>query len=503
MIIRITHKLDGIVRYLLTGTKNDRDEKDHRRPIWGDLSLTNHAIKHLKKTRNYKKNYMHMTASFSESDEQHLMLLSDDEQFKQYQLLVTKILNAYFPHRDIEKDYMPYAELHAPTASHRYNSEGMRRLPHIHIVIPLLDLKTQNQLRAVPFSVPFNASVQSTICEDMRFEDPAYKALKKPSDKTQQYKPISKAGELSNNMAELIEQAQPTSESQLIRFIEQVPNISNVRIVSGKTGRYIKATTTVGKSTKRGGYQYINLRGERFPLVERLLNPSKVIPARREYAQPPTLLKTITDNRIIRDDIIHHSTQSFNEKAKNHQPSYREHVRRRQYLADLNQYVDELTRSQRQFYRVYRTNIDAELVEKANIWSDRTNNVTVITTPKMKIIDHGDVLTSSSESSDIHQIARLMLEIGLKKGWALESMSASGSDLFIEAFERLKGLKKESLTERMGNIDTIQSIELLPDKQQNSTVDSELGSIPVVPTSNNKPIPVPNNQNINKPSWKP
>lgn len=500
MIIRITNKVEGIVRYLLTGTKNDRDIKDHRIPVWGDLSLTNHAINYLKKTRKYKKNYMHITASFSESDEHHLKKLSDEERFKRYQILVNKILTSYFPNRSMEEDYMPYAELHAPTDTHQYNSENRRRLPHIHIVIPLLDLKTQNQLRAVPFSLPFNAAVQSSICDTMGFEDPIHKALKNTLDKTNSTKPISQAGDLSNKIAELINQTRLRTESELIKFVQSHPEISDVRIVSGKSGRYIKATTTVQKSTKRGGYHQINLRGERFPLVEQLLNPLIPRHTTKTYPSKKRTLKKISESRAIRHDIIQHATDSFCPSNKNHQPRNQNEKRRRLYLADLKQYLDELSRSQKQFYYIYKTNIDSELVKGSHIWNDKKNNITVITTPKIKILDHGDVLTSTSK--DIHETALLMLEIGLKKGWELDSITASGSDEFIEEFERLKRLKITSRQNQMDKVEYAQVNQFIPEVE-NAAVDSELENIPINSDNDLNATPISKNRNTRKPMWKP
>lgn len=500
MIIRITNKVDGIVRYLLTGTKNDRDQKDHRLPIWGDLSLTNHAINHLKKTRKYKKNYMHMTASFSERDERHLRLLSEEERFKHYQLLVKKILNAYFPHRNINDDYMPYAELHDPTDTHQYNSEGMRRLPHIHIVIPLLDLKTQNQLRAVPFSVPFNASVQSSICEEMGLEDPIHQALKRAPNKKRTAKPISKAGDLSDKLAERIHKAEITTETELIDFVNAQPEVTGVRIVSGKTSRYIKATTTIQKSTKRGGYHQINLRGERFPIIEELLNPSKPRPTNQPYSPKPRVLKKVSESRTIRNEIIKHATHSFNANNKNHQLRPQKEKRRRLYLADLNQYVDELSRSQKQFYRIYKANIDSELVKNTNIWSDKKNHVTVISSRKVTIVDHGDELTSTS-SEDIQQMTLLMLEIALKKGWALDDINASGSEQFIKQFEQLRALKRRERIQSEEIVENTQTVELFPEDSSNPTVDGELEIIPKTPSNNEKPTH--SSKHKSKPIWKP
>jgi hypothetical protein len=139
VIIRINGGKEGIVQYLIHGVmqgrSHSRDELDERVILSGDIELTDQIIKSIE-GRGDK--YLHITLSFKEdyvSVSQMQKLIRDFEQFA-------------FAAYD-EDEYNLYAEAHIPRIkSTQDNKTGspVNRMPHIHIVIPQVNLKTWKKL---------------------------------------------------------------------------------------------------------------------------------------------------------------------------------------------------------------------------------------------------------------------------------------------------------------------------------------------------------------------
>jgi hypothetical protein len=139
VIIRINGGKEGIVQYLIHGVmqgrSQSRDELDERAILSGDIELTDQIIKSIE-GRGDK--YLHITLSFKEdyvSVSQMQKLVRDFEQF------------AFAAYDDDEYNF--YAEAHIPRIkSTQDNKTGsqVNRMPHIHIVIPQVNLKTWKKL---------------------------------------------------------------------------------------------------------------------------------------------------------------------------------------------------------------------------------------------------------------------------------------------------------------------------------------------------------------------
>jgi hypothetical protein len=139
VIIRINGGKEGIVQYLIHGVmqgrSQSRDELDERVILSGDIELTDQIINSIE-GRGDK--YLHITLSFKEdyvSVSQMQKLVRDFEQFA-------------FAAFD-EDEYNLYAEAHIPRIkSSQDNKTGsqVNRMPHIHIVIPQVNLKTWKKL---------------------------------------------------------------------------------------------------------------------------------------------------------------------------------------------------------------------------------------------------------------------------------------------------------------------------------------------------------------------
>ena len=134
MIVRYGGGNNGIAEYLENGMKQgrmfSRDELDQRLVLQGDLEFTNNIIQSIQDKG--QERYLHITLSFKE----------DEVSFEKMQSLVDDyrnlLLSAYS-----EDEYNFYAEAHLPKikqVSDNRTGESIERKPHIHIVIPEVNL---------------------------------------------------------------------------------------------------------------------------------------------------------------------------------------------------------------------------------------------------------------------------------------------------------------------------------------------------------------------------
>lgn len=133
MLIRINGGAGGIKEYLENGQKQDkfysRDELDERLILDGNLSVTDSIIESMDNDNN---KYFHITLAFKEDYVSPEVLADINQEFKDY------FLSGY---TDNEINY--YAEAHLPRIKSYIslnNNNLIERKPHIHIVIPRINL---------------------------------------------------------------------------------------------------------------------------------------------------------------------------------------------------------------------------------------------------------------------------------------------------------------------------------------------------------------------------
>lgn len=137
MLIRVSSGAGGIVEYLEKGQKKDRwfdrDELDERVIIDGDINQLDNVINAIDDESPTK--YFHYTLSFKEQHISPEVLEEITSEFKQF------IKTAYL---DDELEF--YAEAHLPKIKSYTDSNGaiIERYPHIHIVIPKINLLDGN-----------------------------------------------------------------------------------------------------------------------------------------------------------------------------------------------------------------------------------------------------------------------------------------------------------------------------------------------------------------------
>ncbi|MDD2639669.1 MAG: hypothetical protein PHS65_01625 [Arcobacteraceae bacterium] len=166
MIIEISGGQSGIREYLENGEKEGRgftrDEADKRVTLSGDLDVTDSIIKSL----DFKENYHHITLSFKED------FVSQEDLQKAVNEFEQLVRAAY---KDEELNF--YAEAHIPKIKSykAKNGEIVIRKPHIHIVIPNVNMITGKYMEPfgrVDNNTHYIDSFQELFNQDNGFASP-------------------------------------------------------------------------------------------------------------------------------------------------------------------------------------------------------------------------------------------------------------------------------------------------------------------------------------------
>jgi len=135
MLVRVSGGKEGIREYLETGRKRgraqSREELDERVILAGNLALVDSLI-HNMDSRGER--YLHVTLSFKEDHVEREFLEQIVKDFEDFAFA------AYAP-----KEYALYAEAHLPRVKSlpdKRTGMGIDRKPHIHVVIPKVNLAT-------------------------------------------------------------------------------------------------------------------------------------------------------------------------------------------------------------------------------------------------------------------------------------------------------------------------------------------------------------------------
>jgi hypothetical protein len=145
MLLRAKGRHDGVKEYLEKGRKLgrelERDEMDERVILAGDLELTDSIIQSIDVAPNVDR-YLSVTMSFKEDVVRRETLEAITEDFRKF------VGVAYLP-----EEFNFYAEAHLPKVKSYLDNAGklVERKPHIHIVIPKLNLISGGYLEPLGF----------------------------------------------------------------------------------------------------------------------------------------------------------------------------------------------------------------------------------------------------------------------------------------------------------------------------------------------------------------
>lgn len=164
MLIRIKGGSGGIKEYLEDGQKKDRfysrDQLDERLILSGDLVITDNIISDI----DGDNKYFHITLAFKEDHLSTEMLQNIDSEFQEF------FFNAY---DSSEMNY--YSEAHLPRIKSYEDATGniVERKPHIHIVIPRINLVTDNKINpSIPDIKTYINAFQETINNKYGLQSP-------------------------------------------------------------------------------------------------------------------------------------------------------------------------------------------------------------------------------------------------------------------------------------------------------------------------------------------
>lgn len=139
MLIRVRGRIDGVKQYLEEGQMQDRelhrDVLDARVMLHGDLELCDEILHSIAKT---SERYLSIILSFREDEVSRDILTNIVDEFKAF------AMSAY---RD--EEYHLFAEAHLPKVksyTNQKNGAFIERKPHIHVVIPTMNLLTGQKL---------------------------------------------------------------------------------------------------------------------------------------------------------------------------------------------------------------------------------------------------------------------------------------------------------------------------------------------------------------------
>ncbi|MCE5165567.1 LPD7 domain-containing protein [Plesiomonas sp. PI-19] len=168
MLIRPGGGHSGIKEYLEEGIKNGRDytrdELDYRVTLAGDLQATHDIIQQIETD---SERYLHITLSFKEDTVPHEQMQTITEEFRQF------VFHAYE-----EDEYCFYAEAHLPkikTLIDKKSGQLVERKPHIHVVIPEVNLRTHQRmdpLGKIDHNTPYLDAFQEVMNEKYGLASP-------------------------------------------------------------------------------------------------------------------------------------------------------------------------------------------------------------------------------------------------------------------------------------------------------------------------------------------
>lgn len=139
MLIRVRGGSSGVFRYLRDGKKSgrrySRDELDERVVLSGNMGLAESVVNAM---RTQGQKYLHITLAFKEDELPQHSLRAITEEFQQFCMTAFRL-----------DEYAFYAEAHLPKIKTYTNLKtGLKviRKPHIHIVIPELNLLSHRRM---------------------------------------------------------------------------------------------------------------------------------------------------------------------------------------------------------------------------------------------------------------------------------------------------------------------------------------------------------------------
>lgn len=472
MIARISRAKEGFADYLITGTRKDsiytRDQKDKVIPLYGNLQTFKQTEKYLNKYKNYESNYIHITLSFSQEDMDKLNEIDDvekrDELFKELVLIYLKHHSSGY---SLENEVIAYAEAHMPKI--QINEKNRQRFPHIHIAIAKYNPLDDTQLRTPFFNNSFLDDVlQSYVCKKYGFEIPR-KDETDTNEKIQDENILvdkikSKIAITRANWIELLKDIKTSNE--LLYFLQndlKLEENRDFKIAGSKTYKYIKILNLQERNKKSNS---LNLNGKDFSRFILKNDKNRTFPRHKSKKELEDILLSYYETRI--ENIYKRKSNKSKELLENIH-----HLENQNTKKNINSLTYQ-SYQQKLFYEHYDYLIKDKL---QGYYIKKVDNQIIINnfSKNIKIIDLENQIISNSNSNNLQEEVKIMIEIALAKNWKLENIEPTGNENFInEANRQITALILEKKKENQIEIKRAKSpIQQEKVKLQNEELNSK------------------------------
>jgi hypothetical protein len=437
MVVRVRRGKSGMSKYLRDGKKAgsiySRDQKDVVTPIYGCLDDFERAENYCVENKNWAENYMHITFGFSDNDWQKIESLpSKEEQNALMQELIKDYLSHHFSAYDIDKELIFYSELH--NVKLKYDENGNKRYPHIHLGVSFLNLLSDTKIRNL-FSTNSYLDKLITRRSHLKF---GFEEVKKRDFKIQKYE--TKIGKNRADWAKSLEYLD--NREELIEFLEKHLNFKeniDYKIVETKNNNYVKLINKSFRKDKQGEkiIESLNLRGHPF---ERFVDMNTDVSHKRiEDMTQEELEEILNDVYAKRVEEIgkrrsKKATEDLKKIYEDDEKLKKDFQKKYSQKSDYNSFKS-LTFQQKIILKHYGVKIEDSL-RGYYVKTDDTggDNITFINHSKgIKVQDKGDEIVSYSNASSIQDEVELMVQVALSKGWnLLLDIQVDGTPEFIK-----------------------------------------------------------------------
>lgn len=433
MLIRISHKKEGIEHYLETGQKDgrtkSREELDNRVYLSGDLDSFAATVQYTRNEKEWENHYWHITASFAVADNE-----LDDDTLK---AINDEMMSYYFCGYDTSK-VIHACEAHRPryqTTIDADTNKKRQRLLHFHNAISKYDVVTGNQLRMIPYNHEADKAFQSYLCKKYNLEDPAnYQRKNKISAKeilsrhkgdlniSKQTKVADYRKLFSNILSDAV------SIDHAKEILKETGLVSDIQFKEQKSGtKYLKVKLNDIDSKS------INLRGKGFESLEELYYSKQELSQRIDAGKfKPAIEKSLEDYKATFE---RHKKWFLEQQQERAPKDVIDYTKTTQKYED---YYKKYTREQRQYFVIYKTNIKLEAIRGYKIFSKKNERHLVNNDTGVKIYDKPNkiLLEIPDDKDKMKSAVSLALQIAIDKGWNLSSMKITGSFEFEEETKR-------------------------------------------------------------------
>ena len=441
----------GVKEYLEKGTEGDRNIKDKRVALYGNLDITD-KVAELCRKKGYKEAYRNIVLSFEEDlDEQILENIAKD------------FIRLYMHPYD-ESEYTAYAEAHLPKK--KINSRGYERKNHIHIVIPKYSLKLAQQL-----DLGDHARRLAEIEKIKEYLEAKYNL------KSLEHKKI-----LKEDKAEILNISKYENRNKAKKELENYikDNIAHYETLDDLISDLEKKLNAEIKTSKNARTPYISiklpnfnrairLKGELFSdksfkqAKESLLKDNKYIEVKATRKDPQELLKELEEIRARRVARVLKRIEKKRLQAE-------QELIRKEQTQRVKNYISYAEKLLNKFYN-YNFNLD--LPKGFFVRRYENTGYTLIRNKKrgIKVLDKGDKIVA--QGKNLEEQAKIMIELAIAKGWDLRKVQVTGSDEFKRIANRL-------IEEKLKELENQKSFSLelakasVRETQPNSYIQSKL-----------------------------